>query len=321
MRLGIALSETDQDDEARKAFEKLLEIQPGDREALSNIGVLSLRKAQALRDRGALAEALVAAEETARLRPAEADSHFVLGTVREALGDVPGAASAYAEATRLKPDHAEAWCNLGLRVWQLGRFAEALPALRRGHEIGTTRPSWTQPSATWIKACEHLARKDAALGAVLRGESRPSKLEGWLDLANFARGEKSALDEAEVLSRAMAAISDPEWSFQVRVRATRAALRVARPGKAERRAATRPVSADDHAAWALAASGFLGEQLASIEARVAADEMDASSARAMVSGWLEDADLGPLRDPAEAGSASAESWRAMRARVDRFLAR
>jgi tetratricopeptide (TPR) repeat protein len=321
MHLGIALSNADGDDEARRAFERVLELRPGDADALSNIGVLSLRSAQSLRDRGALAEALVAAEETARLRPAEADSHFVLGTVREKLGDQAGAAGAYAEATRLEPGYAEAWCNLGLRVKHLGRFAEALPALRKGHEIGSTRPSWRHPSATWIASCERLARKDAALGAVLRGESRPSTPEGWLDLAKFARGERSALDEAEVLSRALAAASDPESLFQMRVRAAQAALRVARPVKPDRRAATRPVSADERGAWALAAHGFLAEQLASIEARVAAGEIEAGSAREMVSAWLEDPDLGPLRDPAEAGPRSAESWRVLRGRIDRFLAR
>jgi hypothetical protein len=156
---------------------------------------------------------------------------------------------------------------------------------------------------------------------VLRGESRPSTLHAWVNLANFAHAERSALDEVELLARAIAALDDAESLFRLRVRAARAALRAARFAKSERRAATRPISSDDRAAWVLTACGWMADQLTAIEARVAADAIELAAARQIVAGWLADSDLSPLRDAAEAGPAHASAWRALRTRIDAFLGR
>ena len=56
------------------------------------------------------------------------------------------------------PDDAEALCFLGAALMQMGLFAEALPSLRRGNELGSKRPGWTLPSADWIKRCELAAK-------------------------------------------------------------------------------------------------------------------------------------------------------------------
>jgi hypothetical protein len=39
--------------------------------------------------------------------------------------------------------------------------------LRRGHEIGSSRPHWRYPSAKWLQNAERLAALDARLPALL----------------------------------------------------------------------------------------------------------------------------------------------------------
>ena len=53
---------------------------------------------------------------------------------------------AFRDAIRLKPEYAEAQCNLGCALRQQGEFREALEALRRGDQLGSKDPRWPYPS-------------------------------------------------------------------------------------------------------------------------------------------------------------------------------
>jgi Flp pilus assembly protein TadD len=50
-------------------------------------------------------------------------------------GDLRGATEAFQNAVRVKPDFAEAHCNLGSVLQRRGLFAEALVELKRGHQL------------------------------------------------------------------------------------------------------------------------------------------------------------------------------------------
>jgi hypothetical protein len=66
---------------------------------------------------------------------------------------------------------------LGTRLeWtsRLGRYAEALLELGRGHELGSRRPGWFNPSKQWIRETERLTALDARLPALLKGDDRPA---------------------------------------------------------------------------------------------------------------------------------------------------
>src|SRR5262249_6041693 len=67
------------------------------------------------------------------------------------------------EAVRLDPDLALAHCHLGIALRETGRLADALAALRRGHELGSKNPEWSQPSARWLADCERLLELDGRL--------------------------------------------------------------------------------------------------------------------------------------------------------------
>jgi serine/threonine protein kinase/tetratricopeptide (TPR) repeat protein len=90
------------------------------------------------------------------------------------------AIAAYKRALAIAPDYAEAHCNLGLMLRDQDKFADALAALKKGHELGSKQPGWKYPSAGWLAEVERLADLDARLPAVLQGKAKPRNIaEQW----------------------------------------------------------------------------------------------------------------------------------------------
>jgi Flp pilus assembly protein TadD len=179
--LGIALAQKGGLVEAATAYREAVRLKPGDEVAHRGL-------ARALGLNGDWGEVVVVLRELVRHHPGNAEFHAILGDALSAKGDLDeaiaefreafrlkldearwhhklcivfiqkrawaDAAAAARDAIRLKPDFAEAHCNLGQALRRLGRYEEALAALRRGHELGSRNPNWQTPSAQWIKECE-----------------------------------------------------------------------------------------------------------------------------------------------------------------------
>lgn len=64
---------------------------------------------------------------------------FGLGNASHAVGDLDGAAHAFARAVEISPQSADAWNNLALTQLALGRNADALASARRAVAIGGPR--------------------------------------------------------------------------------------------------------------------------------------------------------------------------------------
>ena len=95
-------------------------------------------------------ELLEAGTVTVRDRP---DAFFALGRVRAAQGNLPGAAAAFAEATRLDPRNAVYLVDEAMNLENLGQLTEAEAVLRRAVAV---RPDYRVP---WGNLANNLVRQ------------------------------------------------------------------------------------------------------------------------------------------------------------------
>jgi tetratricopeptide (TPR) repeat protein len=80
--------------------------------------------------------------------------------------------------------------NLGFALREQGRFADALAAFRKGHELGSRRQAWPFPSAQLVRDAEQLVALDARLAKVLRGEAKSAGARESIVLAQFCQIHK-----------------------------------------------------------------------------------------------------------------------------------
>jgi tetratricopeptide (TPR) repeat protein len=181
--LGVALRDKGRLDEAIAEHREAIRLRKDYPGYHNNLGV-------ALRKKGRLDEAIAAYHEAIRLKKDFAEAHNNLGNAVWDKGRLNEAIDEYEEAIRLRKDYAEAHCNLGLVLLQQAHFAEALAALKRGHELGSKNPSWRYPSAQWVRTAEQLVPLENKLPKLLTGEVQPADSAEQLVLAQFCQEHK-----------------------------------------------------------------------------------------------------------------------------------
>ncbi|MFL5339042.1 MAG: tetratricopeptide repeat protein, partial [Gemmataceae bacterium] len=174
---GAALLQLGRADDALREFRRARELRPGFPQINQDI-------AMALATKGDWPEAAKLWEEVTREALGQATPYYNLGNALAKLHRHRDAIAAYQQALVLDPQYAEAWCNLGLLLRNLGRFDEAVEKLTRGHEIGSGRPDWRYPSAAWLSNAVELRSRDARLQAVFRGQ--PANVAELLRQVEFA---------------------------------------------------------------------------------------------------------------------------------------
>src|SRR5262249_43351501 len=137
-------------------------------------------------------------------------AHYNLGCLLLAKGDNEGAIAEYREAIRVQSDNAEAHCNLGKVLQFEGRLAEALDALKRGHEIGSKRPGWPYASAEWVREAERLVILDGKLIKVIQGKAQPADTAERLALAELCQTPARRLYAAATRPYADASAAEPK---------------------------------------------------------------------------------------------------------------
>jgi tetratricopeptide (TPR) repeat protein len=125
--LGCALQHADRLDEAVIAYRAVLAHQPRHADAHSNLGLALMRLNHP-------EQALPALQAAARLNPG-ADAAIALSSCLIALGGFAAALDAAGTATRMSPDHAPAWLQLGHALRETGRSEAAFAAYARAREL------------------------------------------------------------------------------------------------------------------------------------------------------------------------------------------
>ena len=117
------------------AYQKILEIDPNQPDALNLLGVIA-------RADGNSAQAVKLISRSLKVRPDFADAHNNLGNAFTDMGKPDNALASYNRAIAINPDHADAHYNLGSAFIDLGKMEEAFACQRRAVTLNPQKNSF-----------------------------------------------------------------------------------------------------------------------------------------------------------------------------------
>jgi tetratricopeptide (TPR) repeat protein len=266
------------------ALRRALDLDPEYPRAHFNLGL-------ALQARGDHQGAIAAFRRALDLEPRFALGHYNLGRALRDNGDAEGAISAYRRALAIAPDYPEAHCNLGHMLFDKGEYGAALAAVQKGHELGSRRPGWPNPSAEWLAEYTPWAALEARLPALLRGEDRPKDLPEKIDFAQLCARKGYSAAAARLNQEALAA--NPGRAGLRYQAACAAALAGCGRGKDAGQLEDR-----ERARWRKLALAWLRADLELQRKRLETSApAERWAVRRLLEGWKRDLDLAGVRGP------------------------
>ncbi|HLW68087.1 MAG TPA: tetratricopeptide repeat protein, partial [Gemmataceae bacterium] len=181
--LARALSIQSQRPAAIAELKQAISLQP-------NIGRLHVLLGEEFYQEGKSVEGQEEIRRGFELDPQNGGLRFLVGTMFLEAGQNQQAVPLLREAVTLTPAHPESHCNLAHALRRLKLYAEAVPEMRRGHQLGMQQPDWPYPSALWVQELEDLIKLDARLKVIQSGQDKPFGLDETLRLAIFCLNEK-----------------------------------------------------------------------------------------------------------------------------------
>jgi tetratricopeptide (TPR) repeat protein len=295
--LGEVLLTKGEPDAAIPAIKEALRLRPNLVSARVNLG-------SAFDQKGDHDGAIREYQEAIQLKPDCFDAFYNLGCSYLAQGDWTKAISALQEVIRHRADDAEAHCNLSHALAGQGRHREALPFLRKGHELGSKQPGWAYPSKKWLEEAEQKALWEERLDRLLSGEARPTDAIERIAFADLLYAKSRHAESARMYAEAFAedtALAE-DLAKGHRYDAACSAALAAAPGGA------------DAAEWR-------GRALEWLRGDLAAREKAPSGLVATLEHWKGDPDLAGVRDRlGDLPEPEREAWQGLWTAVDEALA-
>lgn len=183
---GVALGKEDKLEEALKAFEKAIEIDPRYAWAWNNKGVALDRLSR--HD-----EALKAFEKVIEIDPQDAKAWFNKGVSLGGLGKHDEALKAFEKAIEIDPQDARAWHNRGEALGRLGRYEKALKAFGKAIDID---PKYAWPYGSWGALLLDMGCVEGAAERVKEALEREPELAWLLILHGRIKLEQKDYDDA-----------------------------------------------------------------------------------------------------------------------------
>jgi len=196
LQRGISFHQSGQLDEAIHCYGKVLDVQPENTAALSNLGV-------ALRIQGRQDEAIASFRKVLAINPADADAHYNLGNTLKGQGKLNEAVSSYRQAITIKPDFAQSHYNLGNALKEQGELDHAISSYRQAIAI---KPDDARTHYNLGKALKDKGKLDEAVASYRQAIAiEPEFAEAHQNLGNALKGQ-GKLDETVSCYRNVLAI-------------------------------------------------------------------------------------------------------------------
>jgi len=128
LQRGIQFHQSGRFGEAIGWYQKTLEIQPENTDALNNLGGV-------LQAQGKLDEAVAYYQEAISINPDSTEAHYNLGNALKEQGKLDKAVASYQKAVSIKPDFADAHHNLAYALQEQGRMEEAVASYQKAISV------------------------------------------------------------------------------------------------------------------------------------------------------------------------------------------
>ena len=185
-KLGVALNEKGNLDEAYRHFQEVLKLTPHNFHALYALGIISSSKGQ-------LDEAISLFQEVIEQKPDYADAHYRLGVALGKKGRLDEAISQYQEALRLNPNYFDAHISLGAAFGRKGQLDEAISQFQEALKLDPKNIGALYNMGTAFNGKGQLDEAIASFQKVL--ELKPDYADAHNNLG-LAFSRKGQLDEA-----------------------------------------------------------------------------------------------------------------------------
>jgi Flp pilus assembly protein TadD/ADP-heptose:LPS heptosyltransferase len=177
--LGTALLKSGRSEEAIKAFDKAVQLRPGD-------ATLWWQMGDALIEAGRSSDAVLCFRHTLTLDPRNGDAAYKAGHILHALGQFEEALVLFNRSAELRPDHAWTLHMRGLVLKEMERFDEALVDSQRAIELDPANAD----------ACNNV-------GVIFGAMERPQDALSW-----YEHSLRIAPDQARTLANKGAVLTE-----------------------------------------------------------------------------------------------------------------
>jgi tetratricopeptide (TPR) repeat protein len=314
LNLGISYCDKDEPARAIVEFRTVIELLQGkvpivveqrDDRQRHDATILALAYSSlgsALDEKKELAQVLAAYHDAIRIDPGNAPAHCNLAMTLYDDGKNDAECEAHCKAAiDAEPDMAEAHFLLGQLYQMQGKYRDALPYLKKGHELGSKKPGWRAKSAERIAKVEQQIALEDRIDDVVKGAATPANERERLEFALILYRKKRFLEAARFFEKALAndaSLAD-DLERSNRYNAACTAVLAAANG------------APDAVAWRGRALKWLRVDLA---ARLAAGKVD------KLPDWKEDPDFKSVREEdAALPAGEREAWKKLWVDVEKAI--
>ena len=199
--LGVGNNVLGKVDEAIKAYERALSINPNFADAHHNIG-------NALFEQGKLDQAIEAYKKSLDLEPNNAEAYFNMGNTLQEQGRLDESISSYIRAIRINPNHAGVHNNMGNAFFDQQKLDEAIKAYSKSVNLKSDNSKAYYSLGNAHKAKGNIQEAISNYDKAVKLE--PNFAEAWNNMGNAFKA-KDNLSEA-IIAYKQAFTIDPSYA-------------------------------------------------------------------------------------------------------------